>query len=279
MGHEGVRAGENAIEFDMLLRYILQHKAFDCRQYKPNYLKRRVGVRIRATGAEGYAGYLKLLKRDPGEFKRLIDDLTINVTEFFRDPDVFQALRERVLPEMVELKRRRKSYTIRAWSAGCATGEEPYSLAILIADYLSRQKDRECWAVRITATDLDEGSLQVAREAFYLNVEPLPELEWRKYFVERGEGLQVRDDIRQMVKFARVDLMHPPAFRYLDLILCRNVLIYFGKEMQRKILWFFHDSLRKDGFLVLGKSEAIVGTGGPPFEPYMRRERIYRKET
>ncbi len=266
-----------AQEFNRLLRFIFENRGLDCKQYKPNYLKRRVSVRMRARETPRYSDYLQLLRKDPEEYRSLLNDLTINVTEFFRDPDVYQALREKVLPEILEYKRAKRSNAIRIWSAGCATGEEPYSLAMLVHEYISRQKDSDSWMARITATDLDENSLQTARRGYYPVVNVLPGDRLDRYFAVEGDGWQVRNEILHMVKFYRADLMHRPSQRYMDIIVCRNVLIYFEKEMQKKLLQFFHQSLRRDGFLVLGKSEAIVGTVGAQFEPYLRRERVYRK--
>lgn len=266
-----------AREFEALLGYIHDHRGLDCRQYKTNYLKRRIGVRMRARAAPRYPDYLQLLKRDPEEYRQLLDDLTINVTEFFRDPDVYAAIRDRLLPEILEYKRSKRSNTVRIWSAGCATGEEPYSLAMLAHDCFSRQEEKDHWTARITATDLDENSLQAARLGKYPSVNVLPGDSPERYFEREGEGWRVRKDILHMVKFYRADLMGRPTCRFMDMVVCRNVLIYFEKEMQKKLLLSFHQSLRRGGFLVLGKSEAIVGTVGAQYEPYLRRERIYRK--
>ncbi len=264
-------------EFQLLLKHIFDHRGLDCRQYKPSYLKRRIGVRMRATSTARYLDYLQRLKRDPDEYRRLLDDLTINVTEFFRDPDVYQALRQYVLPQMLEHKRAKRSNTIRIWSAGCATGEEPYSLSILLLDFLSRLPDRDSWHVRITATDLDERSLQAARRGIYPSFTLLPGMQPERYFRREGEGWRVSEEVAHAVKFHRADLMKMPPYRFLDMILCRNVLIYFERDMQARLLDLFRASLRRDGFLVLGKSEAIIGAAGAGFEPVLRRERIYRK--
>lgn len=264
-------------DFNLLLKFIFEHRGLDCKQYKTNYLKRRISVRMRARDTLRYIDYLQLLKKDPEEYRSLLNDLTINVTEFFRDPDVYLAIRDRVLPDVLEEKRAKRSNTIRIWSAGCATGEEPYSLAMLVHEYISRQKDSDFWVARITATDLDENSLKKARQGHYPVVNVLPGDRTDRYFVAEGDGWQVRNEILHMVKFYRADLMNRPSNRFMDIIVCRNVLIYFEKEMQKKLLQFFHQSLRRDGFLVLGKSEAIVGTVGAQFEPYLRRERVYRK--
>jgi chemotaxis protein methyltransferase CheR len=141
----------------------------------------------------------------------------------------------------------------------------------------SRQKEGDSWAVRVTATDLDENSLQTARRGYYSTINVLPGDQPENYFTKEGEGWLVRNEILHMVKFYKADLMSRPTHRFMDMVVCRNVLIYFEKEMQKKLLQSFHQCLRRDGFLVLGKSEAIVGAAGSRFDPYLRRERIYRK--
>jgi chemotaxis protein methyltransferase CheR len=266
-----------AHEFSLLLKYINDARGLDCKQYKPNYLKRRISVRMRARSTPRYLDYMQLLKQDPEEYRQLLNDLTINVTEFFRDPDVYQAIRDKLLPDILEYKRGKRSNTIRIWSAGCATGEEPYSLAMLAWDCFSRQKEKDYWVARITATDLDDKSLHTAKRGRYPVINVLPGSQPERYFEREGEEWRVRNDILHMVKFYKADLMGRPTHRFMDMVVCRNVLIYFEKEMQKKLLLSFHQALRRDGFLVLGKSEAIVGTVGTQFEPYLRRERIYRK--
>jgi len=264
-------------EFQILLKYIFDHRGLDCRQYKPSYLRRRIGVRMRATATERYLDYLQRLKRDPEEYARLLNDLTINVTEFFRDPDVYQAIRDKVLPALFDYKRAKRSNTVRIWSAGCATGEEPYSISMLLLDFLTRLPDRDFWVVRITATDLDERSLQTARRGWYPSVNVLAGMQAERFFHPEKEGWRVSEEVAHAVKFHRADLMNMPPYRFLDMVFCRNVLIYFERDMQAKLLALFHASLRRDGFLVLGKSEAIIGTVGTGFEPVLRRERVYRK--
>lgn len=262
---------------DALLRYLRAQAGLDFRQYKPNYLKRRIGVRMRATGCSDYMQYRQFVRQNPEEIGRLINDLTINVTEFFRDTEVYEAIRSKLIPEIMDFKRKCGSFSIRAWSAGCATGEEPYSLSILFQDYINRAGKGEPWMLRITATDLDDKAIAAAKEGYYEAVRLLPGLKLEDFFAPDGSGYRVLEAVKRPVRFLVLDIMRKPPLRHLDLILCRNVLIYFEKDKQEHILRTFHQCLRPGGFLVLGKSEAIVGFRESGFAPYNRRERIYKR--
>lgn len=274
----GDELANSDLGLDILLRQLRTEIGLNLKQYKPNYLKRRIGVRMRSTGCTDYLQYRQYIKRNPEEGQRLINDLTINVTEFFRDRDVYEAIRKKVVPELIDYKRESRIYSLRAWSAGCATGEEPYSLAILFLDALEKEGGAKSWTVRVTATDLDDKALEKAREARYETVKPLPGLILNDYFTREGDLYAVREEVKKPVRFLLMDIMKQPPLRHLDLILCRNVLIYFEREKQHVILEIFSRCLRPGGFLVLGKSEAVVGAGESGFEPYERRERIYRKK-
>jgi chemotaxis protein methyltransferase CheR len=264
---------------DMLLRQLQEDIGLNLKQYKPNYLKRRIGVRMRATGCDDYLQYHQYVKHDRDEGKRLINDLTINVTEFFRDRDVFAAIRKEVIPRIIQYKRESGSYSLRAWSAGCATGEEPYSLSMLFLEALAREKEKNSWSLRITATDLDDKALEKARAGSYESVHLPPGLILEDYFTRVGDRYVAKDEVKRPVRFLLVDIVKHPPLRHLDLILCRNVLIYFEREKQHRILEIFQGCLRPGGFLVLGKSEAILGTNDGALVPFSRRERVYCKES
>ncbi len=269
--------GSGDLGLDLLLRQLREEIGLNLKQYKPNYLKRRIGVRMRATGSADYLQYRQRIKQDPMEGQRLINDLTINVTEFFRDQDVYEAIRKDVVPQLIDYKRENRIYSLRAWSAGCATGEEPYSLAILFLNALNKKGNARSWAVRITATDLDDKAIEKARAARYETAKVLPGIVLGDYFLRDGDVYAVREEVKRPVRFLLMDIMKQPPLRHLDLILCRNVLIYFERDKQHVIMDIFRHCLRPGGFLVLGKSEAIIGATESGFEPYRRRERIYRK--
>lgn len=232
--------------------------------YRSGTLKRRIELRItRVTGGDIDA-YLHLLKTDPQEADRLISAITIKVTTFFRDPLVFELLSQDILTTIIKSKIKTKSREIRIWSAGCATGEEAYSLAMLVHMALKEQFSK--WNIHIFATDLDDVALERASNAIYersaLKNVKLGLLD--RYFAKEGEKFKVKPVVADMVQFAKYDLtsqnLSVPAesiFGGFDLVLCRNVLIYFLLESQRNILKKLSNSISKGGYLVLGDSESL----------------------
>jgi chemotaxis protein methyltransferase CheR len=274
--NQGEGEGQD-LGLELLLRSLQEEIGLNFKQYKPNYLKRRIGVRMRARGCTDYMQYRQCVRQDPTEGNKLINDLTINVTEFFRDPEVYQAIRNQVIPRIIDYKKETRILSIRCWSAGCATGEEPYSLSMLFLEALGDQPARD-WAFRITASDVDDKVLEKAKSGWFEDAKVLPGMTLDEYFY-RGEGrYKVKEQVKRPVRFMLLDLMQAPPLRHLDLILCRNVLIYFEKSKQSYIISIFNKCLRKGGFLVLGKSEAIMGAPDSGFVSFNRKERIYRKE-
>jgi len=264
--------------FALLKRRIFLDRGLDCEQYKENYLKRRMAVRLRVTEARDYLDYLRILRSDPDEYTRLMNELTINVTQFFRDPDVYARLRESVLPELVETKTRMGSRTLRIWSAGCASGEEPYSMALLIDEVLAGNS--KAWNVRVLGSDFDEKSLAVARLGTYQDLEMLPGVQADRHFeiVKKPEGTEyrVKDEIKRKVRFEKINLLAESEARHFDMVLCRNVLIYFGRKVQTRIIETLSRSILRDGYLVLGKSETLGQEASQAFKPVFPRERIYQ---
>jgi chemotaxis protein methyltransferase CheR len=264
--------------FALLKRRIFIDRGLDCEQYKENYLKRRIAVRLRATEARDYLDYLRILRNDPEEYTRLMNELTINVTQFFRDADVYKRLHEDVLPTLVETKKAMGSHTLRIWSAGCASGEEPYSMAILLDDVLG--KDSKSWNVRVLGSDFDEKSLAAARAGVYYDLEMMKGVDPSVYFdvTETPEGVmwKVRDEIKRRLKFEKVNLLAESEPRHFDMVLCRNVLIYFGRKVQTSIIETLSRSILREGYLILGKSETLGSEASQAFRPVFPRERIYQ---
>lgn len=262
----------------LLKRRIFLDRGLDCEQYKENYLKRRFAVRLRATGARDYLDYLRILKSNPDEYTTLMNELTINVTQFFRDADVYAKLRDSVFPDLIKAKSAMGSRTLRIWSAGCASGEEPYSLAILIEKALG--DEALTWNVRVLGSDFDEKSLARARQGVYQDLEMLDGVDAERYFEisEKYETkvFRVKDEIKRRVRFEKINLLAEGESRHFDMVLCRNVLIYFGRQVQNKIIVTLASTILRDGYLVLGKSETLGADVTTMFKPAFARERIYQ---
>ena len=251
-------------------------RGLDLSQHRDKCLKRRIAVRLRATRASTYLEYLNILKRDPSEYERLLDALTINVTGFFRDKTAYRIIEETVIPELILAKKSRGKRVIRIWSAGCASGEEPYSVAILFHKVLGERIGD--YLISIHGTDIDEKVLEKAKRAEY-ETGVLSGVERNiliKYF-NCNQRYYLRDEIKGMVKFKRHDLIADRPLGHLDMILCRNVLIYFTRDLQTKLFEKFYEGLNRGGYLILGKVEGLGEEWKPLFQPVSIRERIYRK--
>lgn len=268
------------VGFDRLTRRISEVAGLATEAYKPRCLRRRIAVRMRAHNVTSYEEYLAILDRTPDELQKLSDALTINVTKFFRNPELWQLLRGEVLPVLWNSGGK----PVRVWSAGCASGEEPYTLAMLFADTAMTAGHPE-WMKRlvIDATDIDRLCLERARLGAYSPAvfsESPPEFVARYTEPAADGGRMVTDDIRRAVQVNRLDLTRDkPRNPPYDLIVCRNVLIYFDRAMQERLFALFADGLRPGGFLVLGKVETILGPTRDRLEMVDARERVYRRPT
>ncbi len=257
----------DSFHFGRLIQMIRNEIGLDCSHYKPGYLKRRVAVRMRATQSQDYRAYEKILASNREEYDLLLDRLTINVSHFFRDVTVFEEMKKSVLPRLAQ-----KS-SVRIWSAGCANGEEPYSLAMLFDKEFPKHKHWE-----ILATDLDPNCLlraKVGRYKLQSLVETPPAYKAR-YFHQDGEFWDVNPELKKKIKFRVLDLTSDMPRERIDMILCRNVMIYFMPLLQDRLYEGFYDILKPNGFLVLGKTETMLGEQRLKFESVNGRERIYQ---
>ncbi len=263
-------------DFDALLAYLQRTRGFDFNAYKPPSLRRRIAKRMQAVGIDGFATYMDYLEVHPDEFAALFDVILINVTAFFRDTAAWEYLRDEALPLL--LASRPEPEPLRIWSAGCASGEEPYSLAIMLAEALGRDAFRA--RVKIYATDADEGALNQARAASYsaAQVEAVPADLRARYFTADGDQFVFDKDLRRSVIFGRHDLLQDAPISRVDILTCRNALMYFNTEAQSRILKRFHFALASDGVLFLGKAEMLFAHT-PLFTPLDLRSRIFRKVT
>jgi len=262
--------------FMALQKRIFKARGLDLSQYREKCLKRRIDVRLRATGVHGYLEYMAVLKKDLSEYDRLFDALTINVTNFFRDKSTYRVIEDVIIPELILSKKRERKRIIRVWSAACASGEEPYSMAILFHEILGNKINE--FLISIHATDIDKASLEKAKSGEY-EASTLSEVDEKilsRYF-NRNLKFRLREEIKQMVKFKHHDLISDEHLTHMDIILCRNVLIYFSRELQQKLFKKFYEGLNKGGYLILGKTETLTGEPARMFKQVNMMERIYQK--
>ena len=273
------RADQHTIDEDQLQRvFALLRPAsgVDFRQYKLPTVKRRLLRRMALHRISSVHQYVELLERSPEEVRGLFQDLLIHVTRFFREPESFEALAAEVFPKLLDGND--PDLPIRAWVCGCATGEEPYSLAIVLLEFLQQRQSTA--RIHIFATDVSETAIEHARSGVYpasiaddVGAERL-----RRFFMRSDGHYRVSKQIRDLCVFARQDLTRDPPFSRLDLVMCRNVLIYMNPVLQRKLIGLFHYALQPDGHLVLGQAES-VGPQMGLFSLVDKRARIYRKKS
>jgi two-component system CheB/CheR fusion protein len=260
-----------------LLANLQRRSGRDFSTYRPACLQRRLAMRMSLLRLTTIDEYLHYLSDHPAEIDQLLDTVTIHVTEFFRDHEVFDAIAERLLPALMEDKRYSPSRTIRVWSAGCSTGEEAYSLAILLTHYLqSHELDLE---LEVYGTDISKEACATARAGRYADrkVARVPAALRHRYFERCEDGYKVANEIKRRVRFTVHDLFAAPAFSLLDIVVCRNVLIHFDSAVRDAVMAKFHASLGDRGILILGKSEAVAGMALEWFELVDPRNKVYRK--
>jgi chemotaxis methyl-accepting protein methylase len=263
-------------EFEELTRKISRDRGFACASYKEKCLRRRIAVRMRARGVHTYADYARVLDSDSAEYDRLLDALTINVTKLFRNWSMYEVLAELVVPALWNAG----TAPIHVWAAGCSSGEEPYSLAVLFHRYAAAHGLSRLDRVDVLGTDIDRASLIAAERGVFpeSGFEETP-AELRERYFSAQPPFTIAPAIRQHVRFQRRDLLDefPAASGGFQLITCRNVLIYFDRDTQERLLLRFHEALAPGGFLVLGKVETLLGPVRSRFAAIDARERIFRR--
>ncbi len=266
---------DNNSELGPFLEHLRAYNGMDFRSYKPGTILRRLQRRLVTTGTTNLEGYQVYLQAHPAEYEQLINSLLINVTDFMRDKELFTYLQEQILPRLIEHSRASNN-ELRVWSAGCATGQEVYSLAILLCEVLGdKLKD---FNVKIFATDVDAKALTFARRGLYSSesLNKLPKELLARYFTLERDGYCIKKQVRDMLVFGEHDLSQRAPFPRIDLVLCRNVLIYFNQELQQHALKLFAFALREGGYLVLGRSENNH-TLADLFAPAETEQRVYQR--
>jgi two-component system CheB/CheR fusion protein len=259
---------------DALLDFVKQSRGFDFTGYKRSSIERRVSKRMAEVEVDRCDEYIDYLQLNSGEFAELFNTLLINTTAFFRDPQAWKILADDVVPQL--LAARPPDSPLRIWSAGCASGEEPYTVAMVFARVMGDAAFRD--RVKIYATDVDEEALDQARHGAYLprQIEDIPRDALERFFEQTDQRFVFRKDLRRCVIFGRNDLVQDAPISHIDLLVCRNTLMYFTAETQAQILRRFHFALDDDGVLMLGKSEMLI-THADLFTPIELKSRVFRK--
>ena len=267
----------NAIDpgFEELLAFVRDSRAFDYTGYRRPTLMRRFQKRMQEVGSSTWAEYREFLDKNPDEFAELFDAILINVTGFFRDKETWELVEREVVPAIADQKDGRAP--IRVWSAGCASGEEAYTIMLILAEVLGEETLKT--RVKIYATDIDDDALHQAREATFTRkqLEPVPPALRERYFVQANGSFMVRKELRRSVIFGRNDLHRDPPISRVDLLVSRNTLMYFGTDIQERILANYYFALNRGGFLVVGKAEALQ-SGRRMFSSYNLKRRVFVKD-
>ena len=256
-----------------ITQLLQRHTGVDFSGYKPGTFTRRMYRRMMLQRLESVDRYLHYLEENPEEIQRLYEDILIHVTQFFRSPKMFEALRDQVLPKMLDSRPSEKP--LRIWVPGCASGEEAYSIAIVLLEYLGEQSVEA--PIQIFATDIADSSIERARSGTYgkdIVADVSPE-RLQRWFTQTDSGYRVNRAVRELCVFSRQDLTRDPPFSQIDLLVCRNVLIYMGADLQQRLLRLFHYALKSDGFLILGESETVDQQKPELFSAVDRKCRIY----
>ena len=279
---DGYQRGESDFQIPagglQKLYYLLRSKTgHDFSLYKQTTLLRRIERRMKICLVKNLDEYIARLQAHPEEIEALFQEMLINVTHFFRDPEAFQALAEKAIRPLISMQAIPLEAPIRVWVAGCSSGEEAYSMAIAIQEQIEALK-ADC-KVQIYATDLDAEAIAAARKGFYSDgsLENVSAERLQRFFHQEEEGYQIKKNIRDLVVFSTQNLISDPAFSKMDLLSCRNVLIYLEHELQNQLFLQFHYSLNPDGILFLGNSESMGGNSDL-FVTLDRKHKIFRRK-
>ncbi|PVE43118.1 chemotaxis protein CheB [Limnohabitans planktonicus] len=272
----GISESSQGQALAVILNLLHQHSKSDLSLYKSSTLMRRIKRRMSAHGLTTMEGYIDFLRGNTQELDFLFAEMLIGVTSFFRDPEVWSDLKNQVLPDLIRSPAHEG--TLRAWIVGCSSGEEAYTLAMVFQELKDSQPSLQGLRIQIFATDLNTHAIAVARKAWYCAkaVQGLDKKRLERFFTPHLGGFSIRPDIRGMVLFARHDVVLDPPFTQLDVLSCRNVLIYFNAALQHRLLPLFHYSLRSGGVLILGGAET-VGRSQALFTPLVSKSRIFRR--
>lgn len=263
--------------FKLMLKKIFDERGIDFRNYHQEILKRRLAMRIRANNLKSYSDYMNFLFANPEEYDRLFETLCINVSEFFRDGDIWITIKY-LFENLIRLKKQNNDKSLKIWSAGCASGEEAHSIAIVLSELLKDNLNN--FNLEICGTDIDKKCLLDAEKGEYPkdSIKNLDPKIIHKYFLSAGKNFKLKDEIRTMVKFKYLDLTSSELIDNTDVLFCRNVFIYFNHQLQVEMIEKFHRALKSGGYIVMGKVETILRDSKALFEEADVAANIYRKK-
>lgn len=266
------------MDFEGFKLFVTKKFDFDCSKYTDSFLNRRIGVRMRVNNLENFDDYSKLLLSEELEWSKLHKEFLIHTTNFFRDEKIWGVLISEVIPLMIELRENKLLKKIKIWSAGSSTGEEPVSIAIAMKEALgSKFSDYD---VQIIATDRDEPTIERARQAYYeeMQFKETPE-KFMKYFEKVDEEYyRPIEEIRKLIEYKVGDILSFSKEKYVDLLFCRNTVIYFNKPTKERLYKEFYDCLNQNGFFIMGMTETLVGEAKELFQAYDHIARIFVKK-
>ncbi len=263
--------------FKLMLKKIFNARGIDFRNYHQDILKRRLAKRISANGLKSYSEYMNLLFSNPKEYDKLFETLCINVSEFFRDSSIWITVKA-LFENLIRQKNNNNEKDIKIWSAGCAGGEEPYTIAIILKELLKDNLNK--FNLEIYGTDIDKEALEAAEQTVYPkeSVKNLdPEIA-EKYFLAIGGNYKLKSQVRNMVKLCYLDLTSFDLVENVDVLFCRNVFIYFNNQLQKELIAKFHRSLKSGGYVVMGKVETILRNFKELFEEVDSGANIFQKK-
>jgi chemotaxis methyl-accepting protein methylase len=263
--------------YKLLLGLIKKKTGFKCENYTENFLKRRISSRMYALHVNSFSDYILQLNSNPAEKDLLLEELTIHVTNFFRNRDAFEIFIAETLMELMDRKTKNNDKCLNIWSAGCSSGEEPYTLAMVLIEMLQwRIKE---YSINILGTDLSASTILKEKKGEYeeIQLKEAPSDYIKKYFIKQGEIYKIKDEVKKLVRFEVGDILSGILPKNQDILFCRNVVIYFNAEQKEKLYMNFYNSLAIGGYLVLGMTETLTGPAKDKFKLFNNANRIYKK--
>lgn len=260
-------------------RILMRSRGVDLSGYSEGFVLRALKKRVVRTEKSGYSGYLRLLSHSEEEINEFLQALSINVTEFFRDKGAFEAFTAKVINPLIRAKSADGTGVLRIWSAGCATGQETYTIALCVAQEMKRFPSRKVPMFSVIGTDISQSALAKAKSGFYTESEMkgLPHHLLAEYFVRKDLGYEVCEPLRRKVRFMKESLLDRPSMKFYDAIVCRNVIIYFSRPMHETVMRHLRESLKRDGYLMLGKTESLMGSTRASFDVIDQENRILQR--